>query len=515
MRSKRWFLNEEGQSLVIVGFALTALLLFAMFAVDLSYAYVQRRQMQNAADAAALAGAYKLTVHQGMGEDGTLTNGQLYAEILDWAQRNEADTVQALYIRPDGTTFAINQGDGSLAPSDPGVAAGVYVKASTTFPTFFARFIGLGMMDISAEAEASFGAAWAVRGAAPLAVRYSDFNVGDEYQLFSGNYKHTQARWGWLGLDCTFPSKCSPDANSLKDWMRNGYQGGTSRGHDYMADPGLKASVLGQAEVGQVLLLPLFDKIYQFTTDERCNPDSTRYDPDWCETACKGDYDNVVCEYTSNQTLNHEYYYHIIAFAAFKVSGVGQGGHYLDGEFVSYVVDGTWTNPSPWDKGVVVMRLTERDKPPTGDATSTSPPPATDTPVPTDTAVPTATPTSVAPTDTPEPSATPTGPLPTDTPAPTATATATPCLTPNAPTVLAGSRSGKNVYLSWNAPSGPPVTLYYIYWATSQNGTYGFLTSTTSTAYSYKTDDGRWYYVTAVNDCGEGPASNKAYVPPK
>jgi hypothetical protein len=81
--------------------------------------------------------------------------------------------------------------------------------------------------------------------------------------------------------------------------------------------------------------------------------------------------------------------------------------------------------------------------------------------------------------------------------------------------VLAGIRNGGNVYLSWNAPSGPPVVQYYIYWATSQDGTYGFLTSTTSTAYSYKTDDGRWHYVTAVNECGEGPASNKAYVPPK
>jgi hypothetical protein len=71
------------------------------------------------------------------------------------------------------------------------------------------------------------------------------------------------------------------------------------------------------------------------------------------------------------------------------------------------------------------------------------------------------------------------------------------------------------VYLSWNAPAGPPVTQYNIYWATSQNGTYGFLTSTTGTAYSYKTTEGRWYYVKAANGCGTGPESNKVYVPPK
>lgn len=501
--------REQGQSLVIVAFAMIVLLLFAMFAVDLSYAYVQRRQMQNAADAAALAGARELTLAQGAAPEERISSGQLHNIILDWAQRNQAQTVQALYIRPDQTTFAINAGDGSPVP-DPDRASGVYVQACTNFPTFFARFIGLGMMNMCAEAEASFGAAWSVRGLAPLAILYSDFQVGDEYSLFAGNYKHATARWGWMGWDCQFPSKCSPDANSLKYWMRNGYQGYATRNQNYMADPGMKESVLMEAEVGQVLLLPVFDKIYQFTTDEECNKNSPRYDPTYCANACKSDYPNVVCAYTDNTTLKGQYYYHIISFAAFKVTNKGQ--HQLDGEFVSYIVDGTWTNPSPWDKGVVVMRLTERDKPPIGSSpvptnTPAPPPPPTDTPSPTDTPQPS--PTGAVPTNTPEPTPTPAGPTPTP------TATPTPCLTPNAPVSLTGNRSGQNVYLSWNAPSGPPVTQYNIYWATAQDGTYGFLTSTTGTAYSYKTTSGRWYYVKAVNACGTGPESNKVYVPPK
>jgi hypothetical protein len=69
------------------------------------------------------------------------------------------------------------------------------------------------------------------------------------------------------------------------------------------------------------------------------------------------------------------------------------------------------------------------------------------------------------------------------------------------------------VSLAWNVPGGPAPTEYRVYWATSQSGTYGFLASTASTAYSYKTSDGRWYYVTAANVCGEGTASGKVYVP--
>jgi hypothetical protein len=485
---------------------MVVLLLFAMFAVDISFAYVQRRQMQNAADAAALAGARELTIAQGMGDDATLTNGGLYAILLDWAQRNQAQTVQALYVRPNGNTFAINSGDGATVPGVQS-ATGVFVNACTSWPTFFSRFVGLNVMNMCAEAEASFGAAWAVRGMAPLAVLYSDFQVGDEYSLFAGNYKHAAARWGWLGLDCGFPSKCSPDANSAKNWMENGYQGYVSRNSNYMADPGMKESVLHEANVGQVLILPLFDKVYQYTTDEECNKDSPRYDLAVCANACKQDYPNVVCAYTDQTTLKGQYYYHIIAFAAFEVSNVGQ--HQLDGTFVSYIVDGTWTNPSPWDKGVVVMRLTERDKPTATmvghTAVPTTPPQPTNTAAPTGTPGPSSTP--AGPSDTPQPTDTPSGP--TATPAPTAT----PCLTPNAPTALSGIRSGENVYLAWNAPSGPAVTEYRIYWATSQYGTYGYLTSTTVTSYSYKTTAGRWYYVKAANSCGEGQESNRVYVP--
>ena len=351
--------KEKGQSLVIIAFAMVVLLLFAMFAVDISFAYLQRRQMQNAADAAALAGARELTIAQGMGDEGTLTTAGLYAILLDWAQRNQALTVQALYVRPDQSTFAINAGDGSPVPG-PDVAAGVFVNACTDFPTFFSRFVGLNFMNMCAEAEASFGVPGQVLGMAPLAVLTSDFEVGAEYSLFAGSAKNATARWGWLGLDCPYPSKCSFDANSLQDWMENGYQGSVARGSNYMADPGMKTSVLKQAEVGQVLIAPLFDMIYQYTDDVKCDENSPYYDPVYCANACKKDYTNVVCAYTDQTTLKFQYFYHIIAFAAFKVSVKGQ--HQLDGRFVSYVVEGAWTPSSPGDRGVVVLRLTERDK---------------------------------------------------------------------------------------------------------------------------------------------------------
>ncbi len=52
--------DERGQSLVQLALMMVVLLGFAALAIDMGYRYVERRRMQNAADAAALAGAYAL-----------------------------------------------------------------------------------------------------------------------------------------------------------------------------------------------------------------------------------------------------------------------------------------------------------------------------------------------------------------------------------------------------------------------------------------------------------------------
>ena len=52
--------GERGQILAIVVLALVCLLGIAAFAIDVGYAYYAKRQLQSAADAAALAGAQDL-----------------------------------------------------------------------------------------------------------------------------------------------------------------------------------------------------------------------------------------------------------------------------------------------------------------------------------------------------------------------------------------------------------------------------------------------------------------------
>ncbi|MBI3923649.1 MAG: Tad domain-containing protein, partial [Armatimonadetes bacterium] len=66
--------TSRGQTLVVIAFSLIVTLLFAGLAIDGSNAYQQRRRMQNAADAGAMAGARDIA-------KGGKTNGQILTDV--------------------------------------------------------------------------------------------------------------------------------------------------------------------------------------------------------------------------------------------------------------------------------------------------------------------------------------------------------------------------------------------------------------------------------------------------
>lgn len=61
---KRHWSGQQGAILVLTAFLLPFIIAFTGMAVDFGSAYVRRSQLQNAADAAALAGAYHLDDNQ-------------------------------------------------------------------------------------------------------------------------------------------------------------------------------------------------------------------------------------------------------------------------------------------------------------------------------------------------------------------------------------------------------------------------------------------------------------------
>ncbi len=94
-------------------------------------------------------------------------------------------------------------------------------------------------------------------------------------------------------------------------------------------------------------------------------------------------------------------------------------------------------------------------------------------------------------------------------------------IVPRAPTVLTAAAGDARVTLSWTAPApndGPPVTSYKVYDATTPDFAAGTLVTSTSSTRTTVTDltNGITYYfwVTAANTDGPGPASNQASARP-
>jgi len=295
--------KESGQVLVIVALFLIALIAILALVLDGGNIYLQRRRMQNAADAGALAGARTLALN------GTVEEARAVAQEYT-VQRNQADSCQ---ITID--------------------ASGVTVVACTDAQMTFARVVGLNQVTVCAQAAAKFGPVGAATGLAPIAVRNFDYLYGPTYTLWYDKNDPDPCppgdttciageRRSWINLGCTcdgLPCGCGgPNASELKTWMETGYDGTTwvnrwMGGTGGVVDSALHAA---KARIGDVLLMPIYNQV-------------------------SGDY------------------YHIRKIAAFRVTDVKDTGNpkYIKGHFECYFLAAPPTGIE--DGGVRTIALTE------------------------------------------------------------------------------------------------------------------------------------------------------------
>jgi len=138
-------------TLVMVAFALVALLGFAALAIDLAFLYVARSEAQRAADAAALAGAKEFVVSgftTGVVSQATAQTLATGAAIGAGSQNNVGGSPAV--ILPTDVTF-----DFSIA-NDPRISVTVARDAAHggPLPTFFAKVLGVLSANVSAKATA-------------------------------------------------------------------------------------------------------------------------------------------------------------------------------------------------------------------------------------------------------------------------------------------------------------------------------------------------------------------------
>ncbi|MCC7354464.1 MAG: pilus assembly protein [Anaerolineae bacterium] len=160
--------REHGQDLVIFALALPVLLAMLALVVDGGFAYAQRRRMQTAADAAALAGGRVIGLAQG--------SAQVAAAVNQYAFNNSAASASWQYI---------NGGNG------------IRVNTQRTFNTFFAGLAGVPTMTAAATADVSLSYLCETGNLLPIIVYDWDFEYGQEYEIWD-TAVDAPGSFGWV-----------------------------------------------------------------------------------------------------------------------------------------------------------------------------------------------------------------------------------------------------------------------------------------------------------------------------
>ena len=145
--------HEAGQSILIIALVVMVLLALIALVVDVGNAYAHRRMVQNAVDAAAMAGARMLAFRGSTEPLETVRHREIASAVYDYAEKNglRRQDVRAWLILNDGTPTTLHQGSRAEVDSD---VVGVGVEGDLPFDTYFAHLLGFSTMQATADSAA-------------------------------------------------------------------------------------------------------------------------------------------------------------------------------------------------------------------------------------------------------------------------------------------------------------------------------------------------------------------------
>jgi secretion/DNA translocation related TadE-like protein len=227
--------RERGQATVMTVLFMAALLGMAALVLDVGSWFREKRQLQTAADASALAGA------QALPED----PGSASALAAQYAQKNFGAS-----IAPD---VSIN---GST----------ITVKTKSKAPGFFSKVFGLDFVDVGASAQARVAPPAQVQYVAPMVVSWKHPLLGGvgcpcykQQTTLDFDPMGAPGAFGMLNLD---GETGTVGTSNEAAWILKGFDQYLDLGK-YRSDPGAKfsSSALQGAlddRIGTVLLFPVF-----------------------------------------------------------------------------------------------------------------------------------------------------------------------------------------------------------------------------------------------------------------
>lgn len=259
--------QRDGQTLVQVAAMMVLLLIVLALAIDVGNIYQHRRQMQNAADAGALAGAREICLGH--------TQAEAEQKAIEVAGLNSAQDVEVTFMKEGWW---------------------VHVVASEESDMFFAGIIGMPTLDVGAGATSACGTVTAACGFMPVGWPEDQWleisaECGNEFYLIDSNdcgeepddLMADQDDDGFRDVACTglgselnswlvlpppdvelYPTGCgcTNNASDLTCVVNGGYAGVLPLPSCVNSEPGWKESVAAtiRDRIGDTVIWPLFDR---------------------------------------------------------------------------------------------------------------------------------------------------------------------------------------------------------------------------------------------------------------
>jgi Flp pilus assembly protein TadG len=234
---------ERGQAIVLMVLFLAFLIGCVALVLDLGSWFRSQRQLQSAADAAALAGAQALPNSPG--------NASALAQ--QYATKNASDLSSAEYsIGSD------------LVPNDR-----ITVHVTRDAPGFFAKIFGIDSVHVGATAIAQAKMMAQARHVAPITVKNTEPMLGGPGCPCLGPANRTTlplrtgAPGGFALVDLSGSGNGNTSNDAIADWIVNGYPDYVSVG-TYLSDPGAKFNNSRiqdalNSRIGSEIVFPVYD----------------------------------------------------------------------------------------------------------------------------------------------------------------------------------------------------------------------------------------------------------------
>ncbi|MBN1550442.1 hypothetical protein JW979_03185 [bacterium] len=224
--------DQEGNVLVFTAFALVVLVGFTALSIDVGLMMTARNQLQNAVDAAALAGA-----------SGLINNGtDAVSNAIFFAAQNTCIN-QPVQISAADVSFP--------------TSTRIQVQANQQINLFFAGVLGMPTTTVSAVATAEIETLVGTKKVAPWAIPYDNWKPGDTVKLKSGAGDPKEK--GFFSPVCFPPqNKGTPitGASAYYDNIRNGSSMTIAKGDVLLVEPGNMVAQTKQAAEDLMALDP-------------------------------------------------------------------------------------------------------------------------------------------------------------------------------------------------------------------------------------------------------------------